>query len=400
MQQHVVQHAQAILVSAEPRDSRVLVFSQRELHRASFHAPQYEFEDVLTEIEDVRLLSPRPAAESPTHQMTRHLVNGTKKRVGVPRRSPPWNRPSMTVTPVTTQHDLFFAVFNDAYQVSYLHRLPGWRQSCRRAVCFLLEAWTNFVDRDADYYRLLRDFDDVYLFTPASAPALRSLGVPAPQFLAAGTDALTFAPWRRPGPRSLDVLSYGRTSPLVHAQLLEMARADEIAYLYDSMSDGVVTDFPQHRLLQASMMKRSSFFIAHRINDSPERRRRTGGEESLSTRYFEGAAGGAVMLGTSPPVAEFDDNFDWPDAVIDLPWDARDVRELLRELAQQPERLALARANAIGNSLLRHDWVHRWETVLSGADMSLLAAARRRQALLAAAAEAVAPGVAVTNYQP
>ena len=99
---------------------------------------------------------------------------------------------------------------------------------------------------------------------------------------------------------------------------------------------------------------------------------------------------------SSPPVAEFADNFDWPDAVIDLPWDARDVREL----ARQPDRLAQARAAAIGNSLLRHDWVHRWETVLRGADMTPLPAARSRQALLAAAAEAVAPGVAVIGYQP
>jgi Glycosyl transferases group 1 len=379
------------------RDSRTLVFSQRNLHRASFHAPQYEFEDVLEQIDDVRLLAPGPTREMPARQAARRVLNGAKKRAGVERRSPPWNRPPMATTPVETQHDVFFAVFNDAYQLSYLHQLPGWRRSSRYAVCFLLEAWTNYVHRDADYYRLLRDFDAVYLFTPASAPALQALGAPAPRFLAAATDALQFAPRRGLDTRPLDVFSYGRTSPAVHGQLLDLARADEISYLYDSTSEGEVTDFPQHRLLQASMMKRASYFIAHRINDSSVRRARTGGEESLSTRYFEGAAGGAVMLGSRPPVEEFQANFDWEDAVIDMPWDCATVADVLHDLGRQPERLLHARTSAVGNSLLRHDWVYRWEQVLGDAGLRPLPGAAVRRHELSDLARAVAPGVAAAH---
>lgn len=370
-----------------------MVFSQRRLHRAPFHAPQYEFEDLLTEIDDVVLLAPPRSEEGPVAQAGRHVMNGAKKRARIPRRSPPWNRPMMATTPVEGEHDLFFAVFNDAYQISYLNDLPGWRQRCRRAVCFLLEAWSTTVARDADYYRLLSEFDAVYLFTPASAAALRAVGVPEPRFLAAGTDALVFAPRSPMQARPLDVLSYGRTSPAVHHQLLEIVGDDDLTYVYDTHTDGAVLDFPEHRLLQASLMKRSSYFIAHAINDSPVRRERTGGEESLSTRYFEGAAGGAIMLGSRPSVAEFDANFDWTDAVIEMPWDCPDVRGVLLDLGRQPERLAVARTQAIATSLLRHDWVYRWEQVLADAGMPLLPAARARQAALAARAADVAPHV-------
>ena len=380
-------------MSEGSRDSRILILSQRQFQRKAFHGPQYEFEDVIAQIDDVQLLAPRAAVESPAGEAARHLINGTKRHLGVKRRSPPWIRPAMVRTPVQSKHDLFFAVFNDAYQLSYLHQMPGWRESCTRAVCFLLEAWSPSVLLDADYYQMLRQFDAVYLFTPASALALQGLGAPAPAFLAAGTDTLAFAPWRRPPVRSVDVFSYGRTAPAVHAQLLDMAGRDEIAYLYDSTEDGVVTHFPQHRMLQASIMKRSSFFLAHRINDSPLRRHRTMGEESLTTRYFEGAAGGAIMLGSSPPVEEFSSNFDWEDAIIDLPWDCTDVKTVLHDLQRQPERLARARASAISNSLLRHDWLYRWEQVLGDAGMPLLQAGQDRKAKLSSVANGIAPDV-------
>ena len=396
---HGVELDRSGALNAPRLDSRVLVFSQRGLHRASFHAPQYEFEDVLTEIDDVVLLSPPACVEGPVAQAARHVVNGAKKRAGVARRTPSWNWPVMATSPVEGEHDLFFAIFNDAYQISYLNNLPGWRQRCRRAVCFLLEAWSSTVVRDADYYRLLSEFDAVYLFTPASAPALRAVGVPEPRFLAAGTDALTFAPRSPAQTRPIDVLSYGRTSPVVHHQLLKMVSDDDLTYLYDTQSDGAVLHFPEHRLLQASLMRRTSYFIAHAINDSPVRRERTGGEESLTTRYFEGAAGGAIMLGSSPPIAEFDANFDWTDAVIDMPWDCPDVRGMLHDLGRQPERLAVARSAAISNSLRRHDWVYRWEQVLADAGLPLLPAALARQAELAARAAAVAPDLAPERYR-
>jgi hypothetical protein len=90
-----------------------------------------------------------------------------------------------------------------------------------------------------------------------------------------------------------------------------------------------------------------------------------GAERALSTRYFEGAAGGAVMIGSKPPVPEFLTHFDWSDAVIEIPRDPQDMSAILADLYAQPERLArISRANAI-QSLKRHDWAYRWAEVLT-----------------------------------
>jgi hypothetical protein len=51
----------------------------------------------------------------------------------------------------------------------------------------------------------------------------------------------------------------------------------------------------------------------------------------------------------------FEKNFDWSDAVIEIPFDCSNIADLDAQLDHQ-ERI---RTNNIVNSLLRHDWVYR-----------------------------------------
>jgi hypothetical protein len=90
----------------------------------------------------------------------------------------------------------------------------------------------------------------------------------------------------------------------------------------------------------------------------------TGTQEEVGFRFFEGAAGGAVMIGDPPDVDSFREHFDWPDAVIHLPYGSADVGDLIADLDRQPERLARIRRDNLANSLLRHDWACRWRDVL------------------------------------
>ena len=125
----------------------------------------------------------------------------------------------------------------------------------------------------------------------------------------------------------IDVYSMGRRLPATHQAFLELMRADRLTYIYDSFSFGSVPDVDhrQHRSLVAHLMKRSRYFVAHRINDSAARIASTGGEEALAMRYFEGAAGGTVMLGSAPACEDYHACFDWPDATIELPYDAANI---------------------------------------------------------------------------
>ena len=138
--------------------------------------------------------------------------------------------------------------------------------------------------------------------------------------------------------------------------------------------------------MTASLMKRSRYFIAYNPGDiGGGGKGRWTGEQALSTRYFEGAAGGAVMLGSRPRCADYDSAFGWPDAVIALDPNA-DVGALIRELDRDPERLATISRRNVTECLLRHDWSHRWETILRHMGMEPTEALQARTTCLKAQA--------------
>lgn len=360
-------------VSQAPvRDSRTLLLSQRQLGRRVWHAAQFEAEDLLLELDDAVLLAPPPVPRQQLAAVRQEVLNAARHRVGLPRKAPYAPAAQMAPTRLTTSHDLFFAVFHHPHELSYLHRLPGWRARVRHAACLLVELWSPLVALDADHLSLLREFDAVYVYNPVIGPVLQQrLGIAAPSYLPMAVDALRQAPVPQPR-RVLDVYSYGRRSPTVHRALMDLVDERGLTYLYDTLGDADLRDHRDHRRLLGEMVKRSRYVMTHTINDDETRRARTGGDEGLSTRYLEAAAGGAVLLGSRPRTPRFEEAFPWPDAVVDLPWDASDVADTLADLDRQPERLSRIRWDNVRGVLSQHDWAHRWARVLQDAGLAEL----------------------------
>jgi hypothetical protein len=334
---------------------RILLFSRRNVSRTVWNGGLNEFEDVIAEVDAVRMLSPRPGAPSFGYR----LVDGARQRLGLP-----W-KPHTEIMGVEGDYDLFFAVLTSARQLPYLQHLKGWRQRCRKAACFLAEQWLPKVEEWTPYLELLRDFDRVFLFSRWSIPAVQAIAQRPVDYLAAGVAAEAFCPYPACPPRMIDVYSIGRRSPVTHEALVRSMKADQLTYVYDTVSFGAFAnvDYRQHRPLVQHLTKRSRYFLNYKVSDSPTRAH-WGGEEPLTFRYFEGAAGGAVMLGTIPKSEDYYHCFDWPDATIEIPYDAPDIVDIIARLDADPERLERARRNNVVNSLLRHDWVYRWRDIL------------------------------------
>jgi hypothetical protein len=117
----------------------------------------------------------------------------------------------------------------------------------------------------------------------------------------------------------------------------------------------------EHRLMLATILKHTRYFIANRgYVNRPEFTR---GREEISARFYEGAAAGTVMIGEAPRAAEFERQFDWPDAVIHTPFDSADIGRILAKLDDDRERLQAVRRNNARQAALRHDWLHRIQVV-------------------------------------
>jgi hypothetical protein len=133
------------------------------------------------------------------------------------------------------------------------------------------------------------------------------------------------------------------------------------------------------------MIKRSRFFLVNIA--SWHKGDRIGSQHVLGLRYFEGAAGGAVLVGDVPRNELFDEFFDWQDSVIPLPFDSAEIADVIAELDADPARLERISKTNMANSLRRHDHVYRWGQILAIAGLTETGAmVQRRNALEEAAA--------------
>ena len=189
-------------------------------------------------------------------------------------------------------------------------------------------------------------------------------------YLPLAVDVLRFAPATLDQPRPIDVCNIGRRSAVTHQALLADAERRECFYYYDTVAASgsnlqnrtFRVDSPhEHRIMLATLLKHSSYFIANRSHvNNPDF---TADRDEISARFYEGAAAGAVMIGEAPRTGPFEQQFDWPDAVIHLPFDSPDVGRILADLNGNPERLRAVRRNNVRQAALRHDWLHRIQVV-------------------------------------
>jgi hypothetical protein len=264
--------------------------------------------------------------------------------------------------------ELFFPVFNHPYELYSLGTIANWRQHCHKAACYITEVWSDMLP---EYLlELLSAFDHVFLGHRHSvSDVARVTGRPC-SYLPLAVDVPRFAPASPDQLRPIDVCNIGRRSPVTHQALLEEAERQQSFYYYDTVAASGVdrkhrtfrVDSPhEHRGMLATILKHSRYFIAHRAHvDEPDF---TKGREEISGRFYEGAAAGTVMIGEAPRAEEFERQFDWPDAVIRVPFDSPDIGHILADLNQDSERLQAVRRNNAREAALRHDWLHRIQVV-------------------------------------
>jgi hypothetical protein len=321
-----------------------------------YQCSKYEFEDVIDQVDKVDMIAPRPAPDGRVAVLGRRAVNGARRRLGLlPQAAMPEVR-------VTRSYDLFFAAFLFPEELLFLNRLRGWRERAKIAACFLGEVWTKDIERLRAHAPLLRQFDQIFLHVGASLPMVASIVGRPCHLIHVGVDAIRFCPFPDPPARVVDCYSFGRRSPATHQALLRLASGGCFFYIYDTVNNFAINDHVEHRRLTAETIKRSQYFIAYKHNLNAAHQ--TGGDEALGSRLFEGMAGGSIILGVAPDCPEFAASFDWPDAVVPIPFDLDDMAPVLVDLGAQPERLKRARRKNVEGALRRHDWGHRWSTIL------------------------------------
>ncbi|HEY6910648.1 MAG TPA: glycosyltransferase [Myxococcales bacterium] len=370
----------------------VLQLSMRRVHDLVAFCTPYEFEDVVTAATGADRVEPEDFAA--IERVRRFYKLGrlaTRSRRMARAVTPP-----LGVPPLTRDYELFFPVFNHPFELFALAAVPDWRLRCRVAACFVSEIWVQEIP---EYLlELLADFD--HIFIGISHPAqevARIVGRPC-TYLPLATDVLRFAPWPQPPARAIDVCNIGRRSAVTHAALVRMAEERRIFYYYDTVRPSgergkqmtfSVGNASEHRLLLANLLKRSRYYVANRARvNEPEV---TEGREEISARFYEGVAAGAALIGVPPRSPGFQRQFDWPDAVIEMPFDCPDIAERLRAMDADTARMQRITRENVRQAALRHDWIHRLRTVFEVLGLrpteGMLAREERLRALAAMASQ-------------
>ncbi|MBC7944897.1 MAG: glycosyltransferase family 1 protein [Burkholderiales bacterium] len=366
-------------------DARVFTLSERVIHDRVWHCALYEWEDLIGEWESVDTYLPAHSFKLSRRLYT--LANYATDSKLLSRLL----TPHFDTCYLNQKYDLFFIICMDIFELIAITSINNWREKCRNAVCYLNECWSEEWLKGREFLlRPLREFDHIFLGTRNSVEIVSKITGRPCTYLPVGIDAVKFAPIPELE-RSIDVWNIGRRSSVTHQALLKLAEQKQWLYYFDTVKNGNVLDSKEHRLLVSNLLKRCSYFIAnHARADEADITR---GHMELGTRYFEGAAAGTVMLGKPPAPEVLNEHFNWPDAVIPIPFDAPGIADTIADLEVQPMRLARIRRDNVVNSLLRHDWVYRWRRVLEAVGLEVTPQMVLRESLLRdMAAKLNAPG--------
>ncbi len=382
---------QAVSAAADLLQGNVLLLSQRRIADLVAYCMVYEFEDALAAVPGAQRID---VTDLPGLEFSRRAYKLARFATGsarVARRLAPY--PSNKVL-LQRDYELFFPMFSHPYELYALASIPNWRQRCHKAACFITEVWSEWLP--VYLVELLAQFDHIFIGGPLSvADVARASGRPC-SYLPLGADVLRFTPASMDQPRPIDLCNIGRRSQITHQALVAHAESGQFHYYYDTVAasgpDNKQRTFHvenprEHRQMLAALLKRSRYYIANRsLVNQPEF---TAGREGISARFYEGAAAGAVMIGEAPRAEAFKSQFDWPDAVIHLPFDSPDVVQILAELDSDPARVQAARRANVRQAALRHDWLYRisaaFDTLGLGPTAAMQVRARRLERIAAQA---------------
>jgi Glycosyl transferases group 1 len=360
---------------ASNENSRVLLLSMRNLKYHVSRGAVYELEDVIQNCDTVDVIAPKfnPTFFKVTNKIANYTANILKNGKYVK------SLVNQKIE-VHKKYDLFFFFCQSIQDILVLNSIKGWRKNCRYAVCWLDELWAKDIDSWLTQLRMLEDFDNIFLNFDGSINRVTDIVRRPCHSLPYAVDAIKFCPYPNPIARCVDVLNIGRRSVVTHNALLDSVKHNNLFYIYDTIQDLYMADYRNHRGLYTNFIKRSHYMIVNKAKF--DLTGQSNPQEEVGPRFYEAAAAGTIMLGVPPKCTAFTQNFDWSNAVIEIPFDCSNITDIIALVNQQSNVSERIRKDNITNCLLRHDWVYRWEKILKTVGLETTPQIQARKASL------------------
>jgi len=339
--------------SQEP--DRIAAISCRNTGYVRSRSLLYSFEDFAEDMSLATIVSPSAPYLNRVHsRLVRHIYHYSPAVArGVVLREPGHigNDVRLISCQSLTELPLFLPFFDK-------------RESTGKTACFMEEVWVSDIPRYPLAIELLRACDVIFVGCHGAVAAVAAATGKPTFHLPPSVDAMASNPFSgSPKQRSIDLYYMGRRQPELHAGLSAWSASSGSFYLYDTAGNAVMADHREHRRHLTDLIQRSRFFIVAPGKSAGDGMLATPQDE-VGGRYYEGASCGTIMIGTDNRSTILQQNFPYDNAVIPFDGSCERLLELMNSLSKDEAHLDRIRREGVANALRRHDFAHRWKTIL------------------------------------
>lgn len=320
---------------------KVLIATSRHVYRTVSYGMVVDFEDAVAAASDADLVA------VPLYSRRRQLE-------GLLR-----GRPLRAVDAPRSGYDICLLVAMAPYWMPSLRYIRNLRRRARRVVVYLFDSWLSDLAELRSYGSLWPLVDDLVVSFAHVATTYAEALPCRVHYLPQAIEPRWFHPYD--GRRRIDVLSLGRRLASVHAALLEVTRERDLFYQYQTHLSPQAIDFRENQELVGRQYQLARTHVSWSVDRTNPRRQAEGA--AVTARWFESAATGGVVIGSSPQGEEFRRLFPYPEFVVELdpaaPGQAEAVLDAALSEPSAPERRELA-----DHVVSVHTWAERWRQIV------------------------------------
>ena len=261
--------------------------------------------------------------------------------------------------------DVLFVVARGPEDLAMVNSIRNVRAKFSRIHAFVTDTYFQ-----AGFYA------ETALFDSITVTAHEDQDFPAQKFgikvhqLHQGTDALQWAP-RQAFAREIDVMSFGRTPPSYQRALTQSFHRMDSPYLYLHSPLGNLSGptVQVERAMLFKLLHRTRVSLAFHLLIEPQ-----GGRPRsmmVTSRWLESLLSGCVVAGRRPVSRMADEMLDWPGSTIELSAVPEEAVHELQSLLQNEGELQQQRRSNVRNTLERHDWRLRIQSLCRLHDWSV-----------------------------
>lgn len=119
----------SININVDSQNSRVLILSHRNIQNFVFNSCLYEFEDIIAEIDETKIVAP------PQYNFFERSVQKALKIYTQYFQKLSYVNPASNYLALEQNFDILFTVIDLPHNLYFINSLKNWRQKCKFAVC-------------------------------------------------------------------------------------------------------------------------------------------------------------------------------------------------------------------------------------------------------------------------